>query len=113
MPPERLRTLVYRAQTAGAPVTLFSCNGFVESFPVVLRRAAYEPLRDALASAECGCLRGFRRAAEKLGESLLVLPAEDDALARPGPPAPDLWFLNVNRPEDFRRAAQHISALIP
>jgi molybdopterin-guanine dinucleotide biosynthesis protein A len=113
LPPELVRALVNHAQATQAPVTLASLDGFVESFPVVLRRESLDALQTALASAQRGCLRGFQAAAASLGQALAVQAAESlvEQVASGLPPA--AWFLNVNRAEDFERARQHFSAPIP
>lgn len=113
LPPALIRALWERARSTAAPVTLASCNGFVESFPVVLHRDALGSLAGALASAQRGCLQSFRAAAESLGRPLAVLEAESlDGENAARLPAAE-WFLNVNCAEDFQRAVQHLATLIP
>ena len=113
LPPSLLRILLHHANDTHAPVTLVSLNGFVESFPVVLRQDTLSPLQSALDSAQRGCLRGFRHAAEALGHPLAVLAAEDLAGQVGGAHPPSQWLLNVNRPEDFQQACQQTPGSIP
>lgn len=66
LPSSLIKHLVHRAATTGAIVTLVSVNGFTQSFPAVLDRAALPILEDALRHGRGGCFAAFEQATEKL-----------------------------------------------
>ncbi len=106
LPPALLGTLLDRARKTGAPVTLASLDGFVESFPAVLSRAALGSLTTSLGSAQRSCLSGFRTAAAALGRPLELVPVEAYAQLSANHLHPADWFMNLNTPEDFERGVQ-------
>lgn len=108
LPPSLLVHLVGHAQVTGRAVTLCSANGFAQTFPAVVSRAALPVLAKQLESGEGGCLSAFQSAASRLEQPMTVLPVEylvqtGHATHPQGLPAA-LWFLNVNAPQDLRRA---------
>jgi molybdopterin-guanine dinucleotide biosynthesis protein A len=111
LPVSLLRFLRGHASVTGNAVTLFSVNGFTQSFPAVLDRAVLPALAWELESGRGGCLSGFRAAAKSLGEAAAAIPVESvvqcGQVSDPrGLPA-TWWFLNINTPEDLRRAEVH------
>ncbi len=111
-----VRFLLDHARITGRAVTLASVNGFAQSFPAVLDRAALPALEDELKSGRGGCYSGFQAAADLLGQTMTVLPVElpvqSGHLAHPGALPPALWFVNVNSPADLRRAEAQLPAPI-
>lgn len=105
---------LWHAQITGAAVTVPSVNGFVQTFPAVVDRAALPILEASLQSGRGGCFAAFRTAAAKLSRPFSILPVE--LLAQPGHVArPDslpvaLWFLNVNCPAELARAQALLAA---
>ena len=108
IPASLLSLLVRHAAITGALITVASVNGFSQTFPAVLDRAALPALERELASGRLGCFRAFQAAAESLRETFAVLPVElllqAGQIAHPlGLPAA-WWFHNANTPEDLGRA---------
>ena len=105
MTPELVAYLVEVAQRTGCAVTLTACNGFVQTFPAVVRADALPVLRDRLGQGTGGCFAAFEAAARGRGESVRVLAAEvlaQAGLVRDGRGLwPHQWFLNVNTREDL------------
>jgi molybdopterin-guanine dinucleotide biosynthesis protein A len=100
--------MLHHACTTSAAVTLCSVNGFVESFPVVLRRETLPLLKVELESGRGGCYSAFKTAAASMGGHVSVLPVEylvqcGHASHADGLPAVR-WFMNVNDREELRRA---------
>ena len=113
MPALLLSYLVEHAGITGAAVTVPSVNGFAQTFPAVVDRAALPLFERALQAGRGGCFAAFQSAAGEMGRTFSILPVE--LLAQAGhvthpeglPVA--LWFLNVNGPGDLARA----KALVP
>lgn len=108
VPPSLIDFLIHHAEITGRMVTISSVNGFAQTFPAVVDRAALPALRNELDGGRGGCLAGFNAAVASRGETVSVIPVEQvvqaGQLAHPeGLPAVR-WFLNVNTPEDLRRA---------
>jgi molybdopterin-guanine dinucleotide biosynthesis protein A len=108
LPAALLGLLVSHAAITGALITVASVNGFAQTFPAVLDRAALPALARELASGRLGCFRAFRAAADSRKETVAVLPVEllvqAGQIAHPlGLPAA-WWFLNANTPEELARA---------
>ena len=110
LPASLLARLVADARITGAAVTLTSVNGFVQTFPVVLRTALLPLLREEQNSSRRGCFAAFQAVAKELGEAVRVIPAE--MLSQAGQVVDQnavpvyQWFLNVNTPSDVERAAR-------
>ena len=104
------------AQITGAAITVPSVNGYAQSFPVVVDRAALPRLRAELEAGRRGCFSAFQAAAESLGQSVTVLAAElavqSGRIAHPENLPAARWFLNVNTPADLRRATAYRTPLI-
>lgn len=118
LPPALLGYLVHHAHITGSAVTLVSLCGFVETFPVVIDRAAAPTLNKCLRSKNRKCLTAFRDAAEALSAPMSIVPVElllqagqvNDPHALP----PQAWFLSINTPDDLTRAQRlHQSDLCP
>jgi molybdopterin-guanine dinucleotide biosynthesis protein A len=113
LPSSLIRFLLFHASMTGCAVTLASCCGFAESFPVVVDRAALPALRTALNSGDRGCWQAFQAASASLQQPAKVLAVE--LLAQPGVvehPAglpTGCWFANVNTMEDFRAAGRYMA----
>jgi len=110
LPASLIAYLLDHARITGESVTVPSVNGFAQTFPAVLDRAALAALESELEAGRGGCFAGFQTAAARLGGPITVLPvemlAQSGHIAHPqGLPAAR-WFLNVNTPEGLRLAHQ-------
>jgi molybdopterin-guanine dinucleotide biosynthesis protein A len=108
LPASFVTYLLEEAQSSGTAFTVATVDGFAQTFPVVVDRAALPGLRLALESGQRGCYSAFQSAAAGLGQTIKIVPVEhavkEGKLAHPmGLPVAG-WFLNVNRPADLRRA---------
>lgn len=116
IPGSLILSLLRHAQMTGSVVTMASVCGFAQTFPAVVDRAALPVLEAELGGGRLGCYAAFESAARALGRRAAVVPVE--MLAQAGQVShPDslpshLWFLNVNAPEDLRRAAWLLAARI-
>lgn len=109
IPASAIEYLVRHATVTGGLVTVYSLNGFAQTFPVVIRREALPVLKAELAAGRRGCFAAFEAAAGAGGEGVQVLPIEYLAQAghvqeERGLP-PERWFANVNTRGDLARVA--------
>jgi molybdopterin-guanine dinucleotide biosynthesis protein A len=117
LPPALLRFLLAVAAKEASMVTVASVNGFVQTFPAVVSRSALPGLQCELAAASSGCLHALRTVAERMGETMTVVPME--AALRGGKLAVasalplEAWFLNVNSQEDLARAEACLAKRLP
>lgn len=108
LPPALVRYLVHHAQVAESAITMASICGFVETFPVVIDRAATPKLNACLRSGDRKCLTAFEAVANALSRPVSILQVE--FLTQAGQVADDYglpaqaWFLSINAPEDLARA---------
>lgn len=108
IPSSLLAYLAWDALMTGNMVTLTSVNGFAQTFPAVVRRAALPVLEEELRNGSAGCFAGFQSAAMNAGETPRILAAE--SLAQTGHATHPLglpaarWFHNVNTPADLAMA---------
>lgn len=111
LPASLLVFLLHHARITGAAVTLCSVNGFVQSFPAVLRREILPLLQSELEAGRGGCYSAFQAAAASLGQPVSVLPVESVVqsghIVHPENLPAARWFLNVNTPADLWRAETH------
>jgi molybdenum cofactor guanylyltransferase len=114
LPASLLGCLLQHARITGRAITLSSVNGFAQTFPAVVNRAALAMLERELESGRGGCYSGFQAAAASLDEPVTVLPVETlvqcGQVAHPLELPASRWFLNVNTAEDLRRAMIHSMA---
>jgi len=107
MPAKMITYLLRHARIADAAVTLAAVNGFPQTFPAVIDRAALPALSAELETGRSGCYAAFRAAATALGQPLSILPvellAQSGQVDHPRALPPALWFLNVNTPADLAR----------
>ena len=114
LPESLVAYLLWHTQVTGAAATIASVNGFAQSFPAVVERAALPALEAVLRSGRGGCFAAFRAAATELGRPFSILPVE--LLAQAGHVShPDslpaaLWFLNANSPAEIERAQRLLAA---
>jgi molybdopterin-guanine dinucleotide biosynthesis protein A len=111
LPASLIAYLRDHARITGSSVTVSSVNGFAQTFPAVLDRAALPLLEAELEAGRGGCFSGFQAAAGRLGRQISVVPVEmlvqSGHAAHPeGLPAAR-WFLNVNSPEGLRLAHEY------
>ena len=101
--------LANHAATTGRAVTLFSVNGFPQSFPAAVRRELLPALRAELEHGAGGCIAAFHAASQARSEPITVLPVEALAqsghVVHPNGLPPSRWFANVNTQQDLKRAA--------
>jgi molybdopterin-guanine dinucleotide biosynthesis protein A len=108
LPPALVAFLLKEALTEQAVVTVPALNGYAQTFPAVVDRAALPWLHAALESGRGGCYEAFQLAATALRQAVHVAPVEDAVkevrLARFESLPVESWFLNVNEPADLARA---------
>jgi molybdopterin-guanine dinucleotide biosynthesis protein A len=108
IPASLLRAFVRYAAITRALITVPSINGFAQTFPAVVDRAALPALERELASGRLGCFRAFQAAANSVHQTVAVLPVEllvqAGQIAHPRVLPATWWFLNANTPGDLRRA---------
>ena len=108
LPSALIRRLQEIAQVTGHTVVVPSVNGFVQTFPAVLNRAALPILVSELEAGRGGCFSAFRQAAKTLGEQVHVVPTEllvqSGRLQHPEGLPTVRWFFNINSAADLRRA---------
>jgi molybdopterin-guanine dinucleotide biosynthesis protein A len=116
LPASLLRFLVEDASRTGCAVTLARVNGFTQTFPAVVDRAALPALVVELESGRGGCFAGFKAAAASLGERVRAIAVEQlvqsGHLAAPDRLPPARWYLNVNAIGDLCLAEAHLRAAI-
>jgi len=116
LPVSLVTLLVHHAQVTFRAVTLPAVNGFTQTFPVVLDRAALPSLRAELAVGRRGCFAAFQAAASSLGQPVSVVPIEllvqAGQVDHPDGIPPLHWFLNLNSPADLQRAEVLVSRCI-
>lgn len=108
LPASLLRLLLHHAQVTGAAVTAPSVNGFAQTFPAVVDRAALATFESTLAEGGGGCFTAFQVAAVQLGKPFSVIAVElltqCGQVDHPDSLPASLWFLNVNTPQDLEYA---------
>jgi len=116
LPASLVSYLLRHEQITGAAITVPSVNGFAQSFPAVVDRAALPRLRAELEAGRRGCYAGFQAAAASLGQPVMVLAIElavqSGRVAHPDGLPAARWFLNVNEPADLQLAAAYRAPLI-
>jgi len=112
LPAQLIEYLLRHARITGRAVTLCSVSGFPQTFPAVIGREALPELVSELNAGGGGCLSAFQATAEWFGQPVTVLPVEllvqSGQVADPAGLPPFCWFLNVNSPEELRRAGLHL-----
>jgi molybdopterin-guanine dinucleotide biosynthesis protein A len=112
LPSQLIEYLLHSARITGRAVTLCSVSGFTQTFPAAIGQEALPALVRELSAGRGGCFRAFQAAAARLGQPVGVLPVE--LLVQSGQVAdsrgwpPFRWFLNVNSPQELRRADLHL-----
>ncbi len=108
LPSSLIGYLLWHAGITEAAATLVSVNGFPQTFPVVIDRAAAPLLDEELQAGHLRCLSAFQTAAMSLGKPLSILPVESlvqsGKIADPAGLPAVCWFMNVNAPDELRRA---------
>lgn len=108
LPASLIAYLLHHTQITGAAVTLVSVNGFPQTFPAVVDRAALPALQAELDAGHWGCFSAFKAAAAGLARPFSILPvemlAQSGHAAHPQSLPAAFWFLNVNTPADLERA---------
>jgi molybdopterin-guanine dinucleotide biosynthesis protein A len=108
LPASLIAFLLDYARITGSIVTICSVNGRSQTFPAVVNRVALPALRKELESGRGGCFAGFQAAADALARPVSIVPLEpvvqSGQMAHPSGLPVASWFLNINTPEDLRRA---------
>ena len=116
LPASLVGFLLNHAKITGAAVTVPSVNGFAQTFPAVIDREALPGLKNELDAGRGGCFAAFQAAARLLGRPVSIVAVEPllqcRQLAHPDALPATRWFLNVNRPQDLRRAETHLSGAL-
>jgi molybdopterin-guanine dinucleotide biosynthesis protein A len=111
LPVSLVEFLLHHARITGRAVTLCSVNGWAQTFPVVIDRAALPMLEAELAAGRGGCFSALLAAADHMGQPVSVVAVEVLAQSRQAAHPDGLhaahWFLNVNDAADLRRAGAH------
>ncbi len=108
LPSSLVGWLFHHATITQSAITVLSIAGFIQTFPAVIATTALPALQASLNSHDRNCMRAFRAAADLLSSPFSVLPIElmlqAGQVSSPLSLPPALWFLNVNAPQDLRRA---------
>lgn len=108
LPASLVAWMLHYARVRDAAVTVPAVNGYGQTFPAVVNRAALSALEGSLKAGNRGCFSAFQAAAAQLHRPLTVLGVEVLVQAGQVSHPEDLpaveWFLNVNSPADLRRA---------
>ena len=108
LPSPLISLLLEYARSTQSAVTVPSVNGFAQTFPCVIQRAALPALVSELKAGNDGCFSAFRAAAARLYKPFSSLPVENlvqaGQLEHPDGMPPAFWFLNINTPADLDRA---------
>lgn len=113
LPTSLIFYLLHHATVTESAVTVVSVAGFIQTFPAVIHTPALPSLQSSLGSQDRNCLHAFRAAADLLSRPFTVLPVElllqAGQVSSPQAVPPGLWFLNINTPQDLRRAEAMLS----
>ncbi len=108
LPASLLVYLLHHARVTGTAVTVSSVSGFVQTFPVVLDRAALPTLQNELNSGRSGCFSAFQAASAALNQPIrsvaVELLAQTGGISDPLGLPPARWYLNLNTPDDLKCA---------
>lgn len=108
VPTSLLTYLLHHARVAGSAITIASVNGFDQTFPAVIDRAALPALQTELLAGRLGAFSAFQAAAASQGRPVGRVPAEflaqSGQVCDPGGLPPIRWFLNLNTPADLKHA---------
>jgi molybdenum cofactor guanylyltransferase len=109
LPPALLGFLLHHAQVTGRVATIPSVNGFAQTFPAVIHRAALPALHGELVAGHNSCFAAFRAASASVGQPIsyvaVELIAQSGHVVHPQSWPPYRWFLNLNTPGDLDHAA--------
>jgi molybdenum cofactor guanylyltransferase len=109
VPRDLIVYLLRHAAITQSAVTLPSVAGFIQTFPVVIDRAAAPALERALGSDDRNCLKAFRAAANALSKPFSALPIEvliqAGQVSDPAGLPAYAWFYNINSPPELEVVA--------
>jgi molybdenum cofactor guanylyltransferase len=103
IPASLIRFLVEHVRLTGAAVTVASVGGVAQTFPAVVRRGALAVLEGEMEQGRLGCMAAFRAAGLQVVAAEEIVPPESRSLV-------ELWFRNVNTPEDLERVESALKA---
>jgi molybdenum cofactor guanylyltransferase len=105
--------LLHHARMTERMITVPLVNGFAQTFPAVVHRSALSVLERELEAGRGGCFSAFQAAAASAGEKVNALAVESlvqcGQISHPHALLATRWFLNVNTPDNLRRAGLHSS----
>jgi len=108
LPPSLVRYLLDWSRKSGAAISMASMQGFAQTFPAVVDHAVLPYLIQELDSGRRGCYSAFATACARLGSDLAVLPVEPASeggqVTHPEGLPSNLWFRNLNTPDDLVQA---------
>lgn len=108
LPASLIAYLLYHARITGQVVTIPAVNGFMQTFPAVLRRSSLPAMQAELDAGRNGCFSAFKAIAAECGQPVRNIAVEFLAqaglVAHPLGLPPIRWFLNLNNGEDLARA---------
>jgi molybdopterin-guanine dinucleotide biosynthesis protein A len=103
MAPEFIVSLLEHARSGEGAVTVASVGGVPQTFPAVVQRSARAVLEGKLEQEQLRCMGAFRGAGlQVIGAEDIVVPESRSLL--------DLWFSNVNTPEDLEKLESVLKA---
>jgi molybdopterin-guanine dinucleotide biosynthesis protein A len=114
VPADLVGIMLDHGRISEAAVTIASVNGYPQTFPAIVQRAALSELEKTIREGNRGCFQAFQLAAIRMRRPMVILPVE--LLAQAGQVAhqdglhPSLWFLNLNQPADIARAESIVAA---
>jgi molybdopterin-guanine dinucleotide biosynthesis protein A len=118
LPPGLIAYMVEHARLTENLVTLYSVNGFPQTFPALLRGACLPLLEAELRAGRLGCFSAFQAAASCFRSphgrsSMAVLPVEvvvqAGIVSSAGGQPPVRWFSNVNSPVELDEALKGLA----
>jgi molybdenum cofactor guanylyltransferase len=108
LPSSLIIFMLRQAQLTDSLITLTSLNGFTQTFPAVVDRAALKSLKRRLEGGELGCFRALTGASSDFKQHLRLYHVEpliqSGQITHPNGLPPFLWFHNINTSDDLARA---------
>lgn len=116
LPPSLVTFLLEEAESYRAAITVVEVDGFMQTFPAVVDRAALPALRTELEAGRGSCIAAFQSAARILGQPLRAVPLEAALRAgnvvHPSGLPVECWLLNVNTAADIVQAEAYLAGRI-
>jgi molybdenum cofactor guanylyltransferase len=107
LPSSLIRMMQEVAHVTGHDLVVPSVNGFAQTFPALINRAALPALKAELEAGRGGCFSAFQATAKALGQQVHVVRTEllvqTGRLRHPYGLPPTRWFSNINSVVDLQR----------